>query len=161
MVSVVICLLWFDLLPVIIQRSAAFFPFSLLSACTYAPADVLLLSCLPLSPWDPEMSHAFFMGRCQTSATFVLFSLFPVLWFMCGPGSICYSSWLLTFLILMELLEPVSCLVNCSFHVENYVLRPVWCFFVLSFALVAVTCPWSLTGLTKNDAEERKAMALW
>lgn len=69
------------------------------------------------------------MGGCQTSAVFVLFLYsVPGLCFMCGSGSIYYLSWLLTFLILVELPAPLSCLVNCSFHVENYVRRPVGCF---------------------------------
>lgn len=51
-----------------------------------------------------------------------------MLCFMCGSRSICYINWLLTFFfILVEFLATVLCLVNCSFHVENDVLRPVWC----------------------------------
>lgn len=69
------------------------------------------------------------MGGCQTSAVFVLFSLlrsravfYVWLWKHLLPQLATYL------FILVDLLAQLSCLVNCSFHVENYVRRPVGCF---------------------------------
>lgn len=60
------------------------------------------------------------------------------------------------FFILLEVLTLGSCLMNCSSHVENYILRPVC--FVLSFAFMMLTWPWLVTGLIKHEVEERKVM---